>query len=326
MSYPPTPDPLSVPSSRTNNRVSQASVSSYYPDEADAADQHLSSADAYSPVASHSGIMGDWETREGAHSTSPGLGGGPFVGGEMDPMLRARGDPLTPPTGFQDEPDRRSHTMGEESYAAYSDHGASRHPSSMNLSFNDGDSQRNLYDAPAPLSGRRGSNLQYGSSGAYDDAEKDGHDSERGAAAAGGMSDKGRRLARGGGGAGGRRKPGWWASLSSKARKLLIAGLILLLIIIVIAVAVPTAMSRSNSNSSSANDNAGEATTTPTRTTTSVTPYPGVPTGVTGSVDWGTAAFGGDGSTVYTEDGGSFTYNNTFGESCSSARSGKAGS
>ena len=218
---------------------------------------------------------------------------------------------MTPPVGFQDEPDHRSHSMGEESFAAYSDHGSSRHPSSMNLSMDDGDSQRNFYEGRTALGGRRGSNLQYGSSGAYDDAEKHEHEDERGVGAAGvGISDKGRRLARGGGGG---RKAGWWANLSSKARKLLIAAVVLLLIVIVIAVAVPTAMSKSNSGNSASNDAAANATTTPTRTTTTVPAHSGVPTGTTGSTDWRTAAFGGDGSTVYTEDGGSFIYNNTFG-------------
>lgn len=102
---------------------------------------------------------------------------------------------------------------------------------------------------------------------------------------------------------------GFWARLSSRAKRFVIFGALAVLAIIVIAVAIPAALvSRNNDNKSEAVANQdGERSTL-------VNAVPsGVPTGGS-NVDWRTASTGGDGSTVYMEDGTSFIYNNSFGE------------
>ncbi|GAA5890506.1 hypothetical protein JCM6882_002943 [Rhodosporidiobolus microsporus] len=103
-----------------------------------------------------------------------------------------------------------------------------------------------------------------------------------------------------GGAAGG----GWWSSKSSRAKKLWIAALLLLVIIIAVAVAVPAAVVTSNKNkNNSAEEKAREANDgTDKEIPTAANP-----------VDWSTAAYGGNGSMIYLEDGSSFMYNNSFG-------------
>lgn len=88
-------------------------------------------------------------------------------------------------------------------------------------------------------------------------------------------------------------------------KKIILFGLLAAIIIIAVAVAVPAAVvsknkgDNKNNNVSSANDGTEK----------------GIPTSSTDSnVDWRTAAYGGNGSTVYMENGESFIYNNTFGE------------
>lgn len=113
-----------------------------------------------------------------------------------------------------------------------------------------------------------------------------------------------------GGVAGGRGQGGgggWWSRKSSRGKKLILFGLLAAVIIIAVAVAVPAAVVSNknktggdgkNNNVNSANDGTQE----------------GIPTGATDSkVDWRTAPYGGNGSTVYMENGKSFQYNNTFG-------------
>lgn len=97
---------------------------------------------------------------------------------------------------------------------------------------------------------------------------------------------------------------GWWSRQSSKAKKVVLFGLLAAIIIIAVAVAVPAAIVSKNksgkNNSVSADNNDGTD--------------PGIPTSATDSkVDWKTAPYGGNGSTVYMENGESFIYNNTFG-------------
>lgn len=114
---------------------------------------------------------------------------------------------------------------------------------------------------------------------------------------------------------------GFWSRLSQRAKRLVIIGIILLLIIIIIAIAVPTAISKSNSKSnvavaaegddasssgraSSSRGSSASSTRTSTASSSSAAPTP------TGRPAWGAA-----GSTVYAEDGSTFIYNNTFGQS-----------
>jgi glucan 1,3-beta-glucosidase len=94
---------------------------------------------------------------------------------------------------------------------------------------------------------------------------------------------------------------GWWSRKSSKTRKLLIAAVVLALLIIAIAVAVPVAIVKSNANKENAAKAANDGT------------EKGIPTSATPPTDWKTVAYGGNGSTVYLEDGSEFRYNNSFG-------------
>ncbi|GAA5941415.1 glycoside hydrolase family 5 protein [Sporobolomyces koalae] len=95
---------------------------------------------------------------------------------------------------------------------------------------------------------------------------------------------------------------GWWSRKSSRAKKLILLAVLAAIIVIAIAVAVPAAVAsnknKKNNNVSQSNDGT-EA---------------GIPTSSTDSnVDWRTAPYGGNGSTVYMANGESFVYNNTFG-------------
>lgn len=136
-----------------------------------------------------------------------------------------------------------------------------------------------------------------------DDKEEAGADSPALGAAAG-------DAARGTGG-------GFWSRLSQRAKRLLIVGIILLLIILIIVIAVPTAITRSNAKSNAAVAAEGDDSNSSSRasisraspsathssSSTSAAPTPS-----------GRPAWGGDGSTVYTEDGSTFVYQNSFGE------------
>ena len=206
------------------------------------------------------------------------------------------GGASSPPPHFADDnhyPERMqpSRSMGSfgldnDPYARYGDNDHSGQGSMANLSEMDGQSQLGLHP-------RGGSGLAYG--GNY--ADKDELDEAPIGAH--------RHLRRGGAAPGG---GGFWSRLSSRAKRFLIIGLIVALLIIAIAVAVPAAIvSKNNSNKSKA-DVTGSSKSSVVASAPS-----GVPTGGS-NIDWRTAATGGDGSTVYTEDGSSFVYNNTFGE------------
>lgn len=209
-----------------------------------------------------------------------------------DGLHRNYGGTSSPPPHFADDnhyPERvpESRSMGSfgldnDPYARYGDNDMSGQGSLANLSEADAHSQMGLHP-------RGGSGLAYG--GSY--ADKDELDEAP-------IGAK-RNLRRGGAAPGG---GGFWSRLSSRAKRFLIIGLIVALIVIAVAVAVPAAIvSRNNSNKNEAsNDGKSVVASAPS----------GVPTGGN-DVDWRTAATGGDGSTVYTEDGSSFIYNNTFG-------------
>lgn len=140
---------------------------------------------------------------------------------------------------------------------------------------------------------------------------QDDKEEEEGATALGGAS-----------GAKGPSEGGFWARIWSRGKRWIVLGVVLLMIIIVIAAAVPAAMNKSNnsksevalvadgkgssstSSSSQASSTRASSSTTLSSSTSSAAPTP------TGRPSWG-----GDESTVYAEDGSTFTYNNTFGAS-----------
>ncbi|GAA5970274.1 hypothetical protein JCM11641_001644 [Rhodosporidiobolus odoratus] len=98
------------------------------------------------------------------------------------------------------------------------------------------------------------------------------------------------------GGVGGK-GTGWWGRKSSRAKTLIILALLLLVIIIAVAVAVPVAISKSKNNEGDDNDGTEK----------------GIPTGANPAADPKSAAYGGNGTEIFLEDGSSFTYNNSFG-------------
>lgn len=176
--------------------------------------------------------------------------------------------------------------LDNDPYARYGEEGGASGMGSMaNLSEVDGQSQMGLH-----ARGRSASGL-----GGYED--KDGEQSPPAST----------RLRRGGAAAGGGGE-GFWSRLSSRAKKFVILGAILAVVIIAIAVAVPAAIVTKNNNKNNAADSNGGSST---RSVVESAPS-GVPTGGS-NTDWKTAAVGGDGSTVYMEDGTSFIYNNSFG-------------
>lgn len=347
MSYPPTPDPLSAPSSRAGpaTRVSHHSgnSTSSSSDHGSISPGPFSSADAYAPVHSSSSAPSGHRSND-SEVMNP-LGGGqrsasPLNGrSESDAMLRPSSQlpgprrlssqpPLNPPPTFNEElgsyaqprnassstfaPSFLGATDPYARYSTHSDAAGSRAGSNMNLSIDDGDSQRQLYSGATSqaMGGRRSSALGYGS---YQDKEED---EEEGAAGIGGFEGKGgsRRLTRGGS----RRaqKEGRWASMSSRAKKFLIAGLILVALLIAVAVAIPTAILKKSNLSAGASDNVGAASTSGQAGATPTSNGAGGSKATPPAVaDPKTAATGRDGSVVFAADGSSFVYNNTFGGS-----------
>lgn len=119
-------------------------------------------------------------------------------------------------------------------------------------------------------------------------------------------------------GAAGAQSGNFWQRLSSRGRKLLILGLLVLLVIIAVAIAVPVALSSNNDDDSSSSNQpsdrdaalgggADSSASRPTRTGASASAQPSA------SAAPVQAVWGGDGSTVETEDGTSFIYSNPFG-------------
>ncbi|KAM0787105.1 hypothetical protein ACM66B_006360 [Microbotryomycetes sp. NB124-2] len=217
----------------------------------------------------------------------------------------------TPPPHFVDDnhyPIRRDSTMGSFGMDSYRDpYGSQPYagPASTTTSF-------------ANLADYDGSQIGLNTFG------RDGQHGPGGGAGAGGMygdkyedetstgTPKQRSLKRGGAHAG---AGGFWSRLSSKGRKMLIVGAVALLLVIIIAVAVPAAVVTTSRDKSESTDNNQQDSAKPSSHSIVASAPSGVPTGGSdgGNVDWRTAAVGGDGSTVYMEDGTSFIYNNTFG-------------
>ncbi|GAA5822611.1 hypothetical protein JCM3770_000618, partial [Rhodotorula araucariae] len=115
----------------------------------------------------------------------------------------------------------------------------------------------------------------------------------------GGESAEGLATLRKGGAGGGR---GWWSRQSARSKKWLIAALVLALLVVAAAIAIPIGVIKGRGMSEEARrkaDNDGTAK--------------GIPTEVNPVPDWKTAAYGGNGSIVYLDDGSSFRYNNSFG-------------
>lgn len=123
-----------------------------------------------------------------------------------------------------------------------------------------------------------------------------------------------------GGGASGKARGGgfggWWHSKSGKVKGLLIAALVAALVILAIVIAVPVAVESRKSDAVSANQedkSDGSADSIQTGDVNSDGVPDALPTGNDPEVDWRTSAWGGNGSTVYADDGSTFIYNNTFG-------------
>ncbi|KAK4704592.1 glucan 1,3-beta-glucosidase, partial [Phenoliferia sp. Uapishka_3] len=207
---------------------------------------------------------------------------------------------LSPPPGSPGIPSNRA-SNSPSSLGSYPDpyqmYSAGSEQSSFNFSLGgDGDSSR-------PMNARRGSNLpdlgsgegrrsglgQYASGGGADEfAEKD--------------EESGRGLA-------GRKEGNFYTRMSSRGRRILFAGIIIAIIVIAVAAAVPSALSnKSNKSVKAAAATGSSSSSSGTGTATS-----SAATATSTGFDWKTAATGGDGSTVFTEDGSSFVYNNTFG-------------
>lgn len=373
MSYPPTPDRSPADSTSTSSRSipgqpsqrpsylgdeqypsTSLSSHSHYPDESDAADQHLSnyqsSADLYASQGSGEGNGGmirgvEYDSGTPPHSTASMLTYGAAQHtrnpSEGSPMLLSNSDPNflseTPlphsmSRQFSDAgstlsgyyPNRQSGSfMGDgyngvtgsevlgDPYANYQEGNFSNRGSTMNLSIDDGDSQRQLYGGNTSrltMGDRRASNLAYG--GTSEEEKLDGADVGGAGIGTGrtASSSRAAKLARTPG------TGGFWRNLSSRGRKFLILSLLLLVIVIAAAGGTVGAILGKHSNTSKVNSTGADNIPS-----TTVAAPKNVPTGGStvggGKPDWRTAAVGGDGSTVYMMDGGSFIYNNTFGES-----------
>ncbi|SGY89872.1 BQ5605_C039g11774 [Microbotryum silenes-dioicae] len=251
----------------------------YYEDAYGATNPQRSSADVYAAVpTNHEAMMHHSYSTPYDDLASPS----------------PRHDPLATPPIFQDDGQfpvrsQSSTSVGDhhDPYARYD----TRTGSTYSLG-GDGQSQRGL--DPRSPSGM-------GVYDKYEDHEMSDKSKRRGASNVAG----GRKLAKDG-------KVGFWGRLSGRGRKFLLLLALVILLIIIFAVAIPTAIIKhKNEKSDAASGSSG--TTGKGTHTTSATAAKGIPTGASGSKDWKTAAYGGDGSIVYTEDGSSFTYNNSFG-------------
>ncbi|KAK4701542.1 glucan 1,3-beta-glucosidase, partial [Phenoliferia sp. Uapishka_3] len=256
-------------------------MSFYGSDSGDAANSRLSSADMYAQVPT-----GDY-----GPAGSPGM---------------STGEDGSPRFGHASPYDRR-----------YSDNNTSGQASTMNLSIDDGESQRDLYQRGGAGVGpgsyqRTGSNLQY-DHGPEGSEEVLATTPTRANNRQGELSRRNSAMAaadyRNSSSKSGRSPPGFWARLSPRARRFVIIGGGLALALIAVAVAVPVAITSGSKKNNSASDGGGVGVVGGTTTTSAPR---GVPTGVNGA-DWKNAAVGGDGSLVYMENGESFVYNNSFG-------------
>ncbi|SCV67335.1 BQ2448_5981 [Microbotryum intermedium] len=207
-----------------------------------------------------------------------------------------RHDPLATPPMFQDDGQfpirsQSAASLGDHQHDPYARYDA-RAGSTYSLG---GDGQSQLGLNPRSPSG-------LGVYDKYEDHEMSDKNSRRGTA---NVVD-GRKLAKDG-------KDGFWARLSGRGRKFLLLLALVILLIIAVAIAIPTAIITRNNEKSNAASSGGSRTSGSNSHTPTASAPNGIPTGATGSADWKTAPYGGDGSIVYTEDGSSFTYNNSFG-------------
>ena len=336
MSYPPTPDPFSAPSTRRNPSPSQpADLESHansHPspspnDDASFASANSrnyfgSSADHYAPdpdPTQHADVSGELYARvpstpEQIHSESAGMSN-PAAGRKSSEVLltppSSDNHPLfTPPLlndGFVPvgqearSTDRNGSSAQFDPYSRYSSANFSTVTSTAD--FSDDDSQRVLHrgDGSHGSGGRRGSNLA-----AYDSAMDYQVKDERSGIMTGGEKLRKRPTAAG----------GFWSRQSPRAKKLLIVFLVLAIIIIAVVAGTVSSMVNRNagSRSNAVSGSEGTTPTAPVEPDTGVVPdAPSVPTGGNVTINWRTASTGGNGSTVYTADGSSFIYNSTFG-------------
>lgn len=342
MSYPPTPDPFSAPSTRRNPTTSQPSDAGSHahsdlsspPFEEDASANSRnyfgSSVDHYAPDpdhTQHADVSGELYARvpstpEQISTENQGMSNS-TTGRKSTEVL------LTPPTsdnhplftppllndGFVPvgtEPratDRNGSSAQFDPYSRYSSANFSTVTSTGE--FSDDDSQRVLHrmDGSNGTGGRRGSNLAYDS--AMDYQVKD----ERSGIIGGGGGEKLRKRPAAGG--------SFWSRQTPRAKKILILLLVIAIIIIAVVAGTVSSMVRRNAGSRSnvAFDDGGTQPTAPVEPDSGVVPdAPTVPTGNNATINWRTASTGGNGSTVYTADGSSFIYNSTFGQSSLLAR------
>ena len=336
MSYPPTPDPFSAPSTRRNPNTSQLSDAgsnahsdlSSPPFEEDASansrNYFTSSVDHYTvdpDHTQHADVSGELYARvpstpEQIRTETQGFENS-ATGRKSTEVL------LTPPTGDNHplftppllndgfvpvgtEPratDRNGSSAQFDPYSRYSSANFSTVTSTAD--FSDDDSQRVLHrnDGSNGSGGRRGSNLA-----AYDSAMDYQVKDERSGIIAGGGEKLRKRPAAAG---------GFWSRQTPRAKKIILLLLVIAIIIIAVVAGTVSSMVRRNAGSRSnvAVDDGGTQPTAPVEPDSGVVPdAPSVPTGNNATINWQTAATGGNGSTVYTADGSSFIYNSTFGQ------------
>ncbi|KAI5479242.1 glycoside hydrolase family 61 protein [Pseudohyphozyma bogoriensis] len=278
MSYPPTPSPAA------QQRASAAS--SFYSSDDPASpgtarlthnpDQSRSSADIYASVPLHD------------HADTNPLS--PL--GERDPMLVG---------GRAGEP-RGSLPPRDDSFAGST---MSREASSM--LYGDNESQMAFRNGRESSGGIAAAGLAGAGYGTYRDADDDHVNHGDVEKTAYGTAQKpvsrgldGRRAAAGGSALG--------AKGSSRRKWFIVLGIVVLLVVAA-AIAIPVAVTKTKNNSNKLASANVDTSSSSSGSATSSAPA-GVPTGAAVSRN---AAYGGDGSTVYTEDGSSFIYNNTFG-------------
>lgn len=109
---------------------------------------------------------------------------------------------------------------------------------------------------------------------------------------------------------------GFWGRMSTRGKRFVLGGAVVAVVVIVIAAAVPaslvgkggkTNLAAGNMGSSSSSSSEGKGSSTGSSTGSSAK------ASGTAAANPQSLATGGDGSTVYTEDGSSFIYNNSFG-------------
>lgn len=220
------------------------------------------------------------------------------------PNLDPYTDPLAPPPGLRDYNNRASVQSSMGSLGSSPSFGDVNR---LTRTFSDDDSQRVLYPAGAGDGpGRRGSNLNYGSNQSdldrYDNEDDQvNHDKEREHRAVAGAGLYGSPT----------KSKGWWSNLSRGARWAIV-GLLLVLVAVGVGVGVKQATAGKNNSVVSADGSSSAASSAGNGNAGSATKSAANPKST--AIDPKSLAVGYSGSTVYTETGKSFVYNNTFGE------------